>query len=132
MLAEEMQQYAFFEDIDIIAPVPLARNRQRERGYNQSMEIARGIAAVTGLPIAKRAVKRDSFRESQTTKDRRQRQANVENVFHLRNAEVFRGKHVLLVDDVITTGSTMTSLAEEIMKAGDVRFSIVSIACVKR
>lgn len=132
MLAEEMLREGFFEDIDIIVPVPLARNRQRERGYNQSTEIARGIAAVTKLPIAGRAVKRDAFRESQTTKDRRQRQANVENVFHLRDADVFRGKHVLLVDDVITTGSTMTSLAEEIMKAGDVRFSIVSLACVKR
>lgn len=132
MAAEEMSRHGFFQGIDIIAPVPLAKNRLRERGYNQSVEIARGIAAVTGLPIAEKAVKRDTFRESQTTKDRRQRQANVENVFHLRDAEIFRGKHVLIVDDVITTGSTMTSLAEEIMKAGDVKFSVFSLACVKR
>ena len=81
LLAQEGMRINFFDGIDGIIPIPLARSRQKERGYNQSEEIAKGIAVLTHLPIYTDIVRRTSFKESQTHKNRWQRQQNVEQVF---------------------------------------------------
>lgn len=131
MIAEEWNDTGFFEGIDLIIPVPLAKERQRQRGYNQSLHIARGIGSVTRLPIVTNAVSRKQFVESQTQKDRWQRNENVEGCFRLNDGSALKGRHVLLVDDVVTTGATICSCGREMLKAGDVRFSILTIGFAK-
>ena len=86
MLAKEIQPSGFFDGIDGIVPIPLAKKRLRQRGYNQSMEIAQGVSEITGLPIYKKVVRRNSFKGSQTNKGRWDRQENVEHVFELTDA----------------------------------------------
>lgn len=129
--AYEFTEYGFFDDIDAIVPVPITRKRERERGYNQSYHIALGVKAITGLPIIKNAIKRVTFAGSQTQKSSLERKENVKKAFKLVNGEKVRGKHILIIDDVVTTGSTITSCAEELMKAGAVAFSVLSIGFTK-
>ena len=131
MLAKEIQSSGFFDEIDGIVPVPLAKKRQRQRGYNQSEEIARGVSEITGLPICKKVVRRNSFKGSQTNKGRWDRQENVEHVFELIDAEAVSNKHLLLIDDVVTTGATCIACAKELCKAGGVRISILSLGLAK-
>lgn len=112
MLAQEHTAYGFFEGIDAIVPVPLHPKRQRQRGYNQSERLARGVSEVTGLPIIE-AVQRTKDNVSQTSLDTSQRADNVKGIFRLRpEAETdVRGKHILIIDDVITTGATTYNCA---------------------
>lgn len=127
MTAEEMKGSGFFEDIDLLLPVPLASVRERQRGYNQSMEIALGIEEVTGIPICRDALRRISFTDSQTQKDRRSRQENVAKAFQLMNADKISGKHLLLIDDVVTTGATLIACGQELLKANPRCLSLLSL-----
>jgi len=131
MTAAEFARSSFFEGIDAIVPVPLSPKRQRQRGYNQSMEIARGVASYTGIPIVRDAVRRQGFKESQTHKSRMERVTNVEDAFRLHKGEQIRGRHVLVVDDVVTTGATVTACADELTKAGGVRISVLALGFAK-
>ena len=131
LLAREFAEAGFFDGIDLIVPVPLARNRQRHRGYNQSCCIAEGISSATGLPVCKGALRRTKFKKSQTQMGRWERQENVADVFRLVDADAVRGRHLLLVDDVVTTGATMTACARELLTAGDVRLSLLSLGFAK-
>ena len=128
LLAEELERCGFFENVDVIVPLPLARVRERQRGYNQSEKIARGIRFMTRLPIERKAVRRLSFSESQTHLEFRERMENVEGAFELVDARSLTGKHVLIVDDVVTTGATVTACARQILRAGDVKISVASVA----
>lgn len=125
--AKEFAANGFFDGIDIIVPIPLSRLRQLSRGYNQSMEIAKGISDITKIPIADKAVKRLWFRSSQTHLNFWQRMENVEKEFRLKDGSRIKGRHVLIVDDIVTTGATVYSCAKELMKSGDVTFSILSL-----
>ena len=111
MMAEELKATSFFDGIDLIVPIPLSRKKERQRGYNQSDWIAWGISD-----------------PSQTTLDHRQRRENVRDIFAVRHPGNLEGRHILLVDDVITTGATMLSCAETIARACRVRFSVLSLA----
>ena len=131
MMAQEMQADGFFDGIDAIIPVPLTRKRQRERGYNQSMEIAHGVSGITGIPILKQVLVRTSFAESQTRKHRRARIDNVEDAFELKPGTNLQGKHLLIIDDVVTTGATVIACGRQLMKGGDVRISVLTIGFAK-
>ena len=131
LMAHEFAESGFFDGIDMIVPVPLARKRQRQRGYNQSIELAKGISQVTGLPISDCVVQRKVFLKSQTRMGFWDRQENVAHVFELSDDTAIRGKHLLLVDDVVTTGATMTACAREILKAEGVRISMLSLGFAK-
>ena len=131
LMACEFAEAGFFDGIDLIVPVPLARSRERHRGYNQSRCIAEGIGSVTGLPVCDHAVRRIVFEKSQTQMGRRERQENVADVFRLVDADAVHGRHLLLVDDVVTTGATMTACARELLTAGGVRLSLLSLAYAK-
>lgn len=131
MAAALLQPRGFFSSIDAIVPVPLSRGRQWSRGYNQSKEIARGISCATGLPVYDDVVMRRYFRQSQTHLSHWQRKANTAGAFCLRDARKISGKHLLLVDDIMTTGATMTALAGELLKAPGVRFSIFTLGFTK-
>lgn len=127
MMAEEFMDSGFFDGIDVVVPLPLTPKRRRERGYNQSLHIAKGVADVTKMPIDDDVVERIRFDESQTKKNVWERVTNVENVFRLKNASRLVGKHVLLIDDITTTGATLASCGEEMAKAGDVRISVLTL-----
>ena len=131
LMARELQMSNFFEGIDGIIPVPLAKKRQRQRGYNQSHELAKGISEITGLPIYNKVVRRTVFEGSQTSLGRWERNENVEQVFELQDAPTIQGKHLLLVDDVVTTGATVIACAKELCKAGGVRISVLSLGLAK-
>lgn len=118
MMAADLLDTGFFSDVDCIVPVPLARSRQRERGYNQSERLALGVSQLTGIPVETRAVRRVVSNPSQTSLSKLERRKNVENIFRVSQPEKLRGRHVLLIDDILTTGSTLLSCAEEMGKAG--------------
>ena len=131
MMAKELMRSGLFEGIDAIVPVPLARKRERQRGYNQSLELARGVSEVTGLPIANKVVRRTKFVGSQTQRGRWERNENVENVFELVDSDSISGKHLLLIDDVVTTGATIIACAQEMRKASNVKFSVLALGYSK-
>lgn len=113
---------------DCIVPIPLHRKREKERGFNQAYEIAKGICDVVGIEVMTDVVVRVQNNVSQTGKNAVERLKNVENIFQLRNAQRIRGRHVLLVDDVITTGATIGSCLRVLSAAGEVRFSLGCLA----
>ena len=127
MYAGEILPSGFFDGIEVIVPVPLARKRQRQRGYNQSQMIALGISSVTGIPVSSDAVSRCRFEKSQTHVMTSERLANVDGLFRLDDAKSLHGKHILVVDDVMTTGSTLLSCCEAIKQAGGVKISILTL-----
>ncbi len=125
--AKEFAAENFFEGIDVIVPVPLTRRRRRKRGYNQCYEIARGISAVTGIKVADGAVRRVRFTQSQARLRGEARRTNVDDAFRLVRPERLAGKHVLLVDDIVTTGATLLACAREVSKADNVVISVMTI-----
>ena len=131
MTAREFALAGFFEGIDALIPVPLARRRQRQRGYNQSKMVARGVSAATGLPIFDRVARRTVFEKSQTKMGRWERIDNVKDVFEVRDGSTLNGKHILLIDDVMTTGATVISCARELQKAANVRISVLTLGFAK-
>ena len=131
LMAKELKPSGFFDGIDGIVPIPLAKKRQRQRGYNQSLEIARGISAITSLPIYNKVVRRKAFEGSQTNKGRWERNENVEGVFELKDASAIQGKHLLMVDDVVTTGATVIACVQELCKADNVKVSIIALGFSK-
>lgn len=110
LMGNTFSKKGFFDGIDIIIPLPLHKKREKKRGYNQSYHLALGISKTTGIPVVN-AVQRTVNNKSQTTMSQAQRQKNVENIFRLAEKEACQGKHVLLVDDILTTGSTIMSCA---------------------
>lgn len=131
LMARELQVSGFFDGIDGIVPVPLAKKRLRQRGYNQSEEIALGVSEVTGLPVCQEVVCRQVFQGSQTSKGRWERNENVAHVFEILDPAAIRGKHLLIVDDVVTTGATVIACAQELLKASDVRLSVLALGFSK-
>lgn len=117
----------FISDIDFLVPVPLHPKRQMQRGYNQAHEIAKGIAVKTTKQIDTTTLVRTVNNPSQTKNSRFERWANVEDVFSITDSTVFENKHILLIDDVITTGSTIEACAKEILKCEGSKVSILAI-----
>lgn len=126
-MGRQLCKAGFFNEIDAIIPVPLTQKHQRQRGYNQSQMIAEGIAEECHLPIWNNVVKRNTFHSSQTNKGRIERASNVKGVFELIDAEKIKDAHVLIVDDVVTTGATICSLGQELRKVEGVKISVVSV-----
>ena len=118
----------FFDGIDCIVPLPLSKKKLRKRGYNQCDYIAGGISRATGIPIIKDAVKRTTANETQTHKNRDERWKNVEGIFTLSDATKLEGRHILLIDDILTTGATLASCAKTIEDGCNCRISIFTLA----
>ena len=131
LFAAEIMSDGFFNDVDAIVPMPLTRKRQWHRGYKQSYEMARGVSEVTNIPVLSDVVARIRFGISQTKMSRPQRIENVEFAFKLKKADKVKGKHILIIDDVVTTGASVISCAKELSKAGDVKFSIFSLGLTR-
>lgn len=127
LMALEMGD-SLFKNIDVIVPVPLHKSRLRTRGYNQSECIATGLGAGFELPVLCDLLERVVANPTQTRKHRYDRWTNVEGIFSLKQPQRLYGKHVLLVDDIITTGATLEACASELLKASGCRVSILAVA----
>lgn len=118
-----------FQHIDFIVPVPLHQRKMKIRGYNQSMVIAQGIGEVTGIPVIGDCLIRKVHTATQTKKSREQRWQNVKDIFDVVNVGKLEGKHVLLVDDVLTTGATIMAAGKALYKVRDIKVSVATAAC---
>jgi len=116
-----------YRDIDIIIPVPLHPKKKKARTYNQAEMIAKGMAETMNAKLVVDVLVRDIHSISQTKKDRIERWLNVKNVFKLKSTEKLKNKHVLLVDDVVTTGATLEACAQRLLETDQIK---VSIACL--
>ena len=117
-----------FHKIDVIIPLPLFAEKEFKRGYNQATVLCNGIAEVMNIPVNKNNVTRVKFTETQTKKNRTERWENVASSFKIINAGEIENKHILLVDDVITTGATMEACGAEILKIPNTKLSIATLA----
>lgn len=120
-----------FANADVIIPVPLHASKQIKRGYNQSELIAKGISAALNIPLEPGLMRRISATPTQTKKTRYERWENVNRRFAVVHQHLLVNKHVLLVDDVITTGATLESCAMQLLQTEGVSVSIAALACVK-
>ena len=128
-----LRESGLYDDVECVVPLPLHPFKRCRRGYNQSEYIAEGIAHQLGVPVDRRSVFRRRNTASQARKSHRERAGNVEGAFAVRHAERLAGRHVLLVDDVMTTGSTLLSCAGEILRAvPDCRISLAALAVSRR
>lgn len=128
IMSHEIMASGFFDGIDVLVPLPLAKNRLRQRGYNQSLLITQGISKVTNIPIVDDALKRSKFKRSQTTLSHFERKDNVARQFSVVDDSRLKGKHILVVDDVITTGSTISACISSMLKIEEAKFSVLSLA----
>ena len=118
---------AFFEDIDLLIPMPLHPRRMRERGYNQSEYIARGISEITGIPVDTTHVKRVRNTPKQALQDGEERKTNVAQAFEVIHPEELRDKHLMVVDDLITTGETMRECLKTMRKIKGAKFTVFAL-----
>lgn len=123
-----LKEKHWYTDVDVIVPVPLHFTKLARRGYNQSVFIADGIAEVYQVPVRPNALKRTIDSESQTRKARYARTQNVQDVFVVPTPEAIKGKNVLLVDDVVTTGATLEAAGQALLNAGAARLHIATLA----
>lgn len=131
MLGREMGKSlrdSIFRGIDLIAPVPLHPQKLRKRGYNQSEWIARGIAEMLEKPVDAQTLVRRVLTTTQTRKKRFDRWENVDSGFGLTNSDTFSGRHVLLIDDVITTGATLEACIHAVLSAPGTKASVATLA----
>ena len=116
-----------FDAVDLLLPVPLHPGKERKRGYNQSLLLCEGIASVWPRPIVTNAIIRKQFTEAQAKKDRVHRWQNMQEVFMPGRTDLVEGKHILLVDDVLTTGATAEACGAVILKVPGTRLSIATV-----
>lgn len=119
---------SLFSKADIILPVPLHRQKRKERGYNQTDYFAMGLAKSMQMDWQDSLLVRTSFTETQTGKNRIERWENVDDIFQLTTPDKIEGKHVILVDDVVTTGATLEACANALFSKVNCAVSILTIA----
>ena len=125
---QQLRQEARFRSVDCILPIPLHPRKQRKRGYNQSEWIAMGLSEGMGIPYRNDVLVRTHFTDTQTKKSRFNRWENVKEVFAVQNPEIIRYQHVLVCDDVLTTGATMEAAIQHLIEVEGVTVSVVTLA----
>ena len=116
---------------DLIVPIPLHRRRLFERGYNQSSLLARGMSKVSGIKSANDVLIRSAYTQTQTGLDNHERLANVLHTFSVQKADLIYDKHILLVDDVLTTGATLLAASMPLKEAGAREVSVATLAMAR-
>ena len=124
----QLEKESCFSEIDVIIPVPLHKSKQKLRGYNQSELFAKGLGVGLGKQVNTVSLLRETATETQTKKSRFARYLNTKEVFSLYKAEEVQGKHILLVDDVVTTGSTLEACINILNQNGMCKVSVATIA----
>lgn len=128
LAATEIKASGFFDGIDIIIPVPLSKKKQHQRGYNQCDYIARGISEATGIPLRTDCIERTIDTDTQTRKGRMERWKNAKGIFRVTTPSALKDKHILLVDDVATTGATLHACLSALLAASTTRISVFTLA----
>jgi len=128
LMGKELFVNGLNEQFDEIVPMPLHQQRERKRGYNQSVKIAEGISEQIGVNVSSNMVFRKTNTATQTKKSRAERWENVAEVFEVRDEPSVRGKRILLVDDVITTGASLEACGQQFLNCGCAEISIVCVA----
>jgi len=126
--ALSLRESQFLDGMDLLIPVPLHPSKKRKRGFNQSEMISSGISDVTGLTVDTKSLIRAGATKTQTKKSRYDRWTNVEGIFKVTESDKLKDKHILLVDDVITTGSTLEACTNELLKIENVKVSVAVLA----
>lgn len=127
MMGRSLQRSNRFTGVDVLIPLPLYPDKERKRGYNQAAVICEGMSKVLNIPVYYNVLLRRRFTETQTKKHRTERWENVEGSFDVKNEALIKGKHVLLVDDVITTGATLEASGSRLLKIENVKLSIATL-----
>ncbi len=128
IMGKTMLETHRFKDVDALIPLPLYADKERKRGYNQATIICNGISSITKIPVLNGAVIRQHATETQTRKHRTERWENVKDSFKVAKENELKGKHLLLVDDVVTTGATLEACGAVILKVPDTRLSLATLA----
>ena len=118
-----------YQGINCLIPIPLHPKKEKIRGYNQSHVIAEGISEIMNIPIAENCLVRNTFTQTQTKKSREERWNNVKDIFEVKNSSEIAEKHVLLIDDVLTTGATIMSAGKALYQVDGIKISVVTAAC---
>ena len=131
LFAQELLSRDIFRDIDCIIPVPLHHRKKIQRGYNQSEYIARGFSEVFDIPVHNNIIIAHKSHESQTNKGIYERWLNTQNIFSAQDTQVLENKHVLIVDDVVTTGATLLSAALTIASVPNIKISLATLGVAR-
>ena len=128
LLAEKIIHKDLSWQIDLIIPIPLHKLKKAERGYNQSFYIAKGVGKVFDIEYSDNFVKRIKYTESQTSMTLTEREENIFGAFKIKDSKKVAGKNILLIDDVITTGATISECGKVLLSAGANKIYAASIA----
>lgn len=128
LAATEWQESGFFDPVDIIVPIPLHKRRYRERGFNQSECIARGIAEIIDRPIDTTHLTRERNNEHQARIRKTDRLANAQDLFLVNHPEEWYGRTLLLVDDILTTGATIRAAMQALKEVYGCKIVVFAVA----
>jgi ComF family protein len=127
----ELAKFPDAQDYDLIIPIPLHKKRLRERGYNQASCIANGIAKLLKKECNDHILVKSIYSNSLIQQNRQDRFAVLESVFEVENPHLILNKHVLIVDDTLTTGATLLAAGEKLLEAGAEKISFLALAALK-
>lgn len=127
MFGEDLKGSDFLDSVECIVPVPLHPRKERIRGYNQAQLIAEGLSQSTHIPVLAGNLIREIYNPTQTRRSRTERWENVRGIFRVKCPQEFKDRHILLVDDVITTGSTLEACGVALSACSGVKISIVTL-----
>ncbi|MEI2740587.1 MAG: ComF family protein [Chitinophagaceae bacterium] len=132
LMGEQLVRSAHFSTVDALVPLPLFPAKEKRRGYNQATVLCEGMAESMNIPVLDKIITRPQHTETQTKKGRIERWKNMEGKFVLTNPDAIRNKHVLLVDDVVTTGATLEACGNELLQAEGTRLSFATFCVASR
>ena len=132
MMGNALKTTDRFNTVNGLIPLPLFPPKEKKRGYNQATILAEGIAEILDLPVLADVITRPHHTETQISKGRIERWRNIEGKFHLKGKESIQNKHLLLIDDVVTTGATLEACGNELLSAENVRLSIATLCLASR
>jgi len=131
MAGKKMLNSTYFNNIDIIVPIPLHPEKRAKRGYNQAASFGKGVSEILDVPMRENVIVKSIYTKSQTKMGRIERIKNVFDSFDLKDENGIQGRHILIVDDVLTTGATIEACARKLMEAENIKISIAT-ACLAR
>jgi len=127
-LGSELAKTYSYKNIDLVIPVPLHKKKLQKRGFNQVEEFGKEIALALNIPYIEDVLLKTSYSSTQTLKTRLARWGNIEESFVVVNSEKIKNKHILLIDDLVTTGATLEACADVLLEVGNVKISIATMA----